>query len=207
MRKISGAVMASGLILTIIVSNMGAFINQGKKLDNLRDNVLRLHILANSDSTYDQNLKLCVRDALIERSDEIFGDAQNFTQAENNVENQLALVEEIAVETLAQQNCSAEVNAELAQMYFEERVYGDITMPAGEYTALRVEIGEAEGQNWWCVMYPPLCLPAACSEVVDEDEEVEEEFFDEEEKEIIHNPRKFKIRFAVWDKLKSLLDD
>lgn len=207
MRKISGAVMAAGLVLTIVVSNAGSFISDGKKLDELRDNVLRLHILANSDSIYDQNLKLKVRDALLEQSDEIFGDAESIEQAEFCAESRIELIEQIAAETLAEENCTAPVSAEITDMYFEERVYGDITMPAGEYTALRVEIGEAEGQNWWCVMYPPLCIPAACSDDVDDDEETEEQFFDDEERDIMCNPQKYKIRFAIWDKLKSWIND
>ena len=101
-------------------------------------------------------------------------------------------------------------------MDFDERVYGDITMPAGRYRALRIMIGEARGHNWWCVMYPPLCLPAACEkteETVDEeksvtdDKEAEEESFDEKELDILKKPKKYKLKFAVWDKIKSFVKD
>ncbi|MBQ8296691.1 MAG: stage II sporulation protein R [Ruminococcus sp.] len=204
MKKLSCAVMGAGLVLSIAISNIFSFIGDGRKLDELRDNVLRLHILANSDSEYDQGLKLSVRDALLERSSEIFGDADSITQAKAEVN--IDVIEQIAEETLREQNCHAAVNAEITDMYFDERVYGDITMPAGEYTALRVEIGEAQGHNWWCVMYPPLCIPAACEEDVTDDKEAEEEFFDEEEKDIMHNPEKYRVRFAVWDKIKSLIN-
>lgn len=196
--------MAAGLVLTIMISNIGSFISDGKKLDELRNSVLRLHILANSDSESDQQLKLMVRDALLERSDDIFGDADTLESAEENVREKLSLIVEIAEETLAEHGCTDKVNAELADMYFDQRSYGDITMPAGEYTALRVTIGSAQGHNWWCVMYPPLCIPAACEEEISDDKNTESEFFDGEEQDILYNPEKYEVRFAIWDKLKSL---
>lgn len=204
MKKYSCAIMAAGLIISVAVSNICSFIGDGRELDKLRNSVLRLHILANSDSSYDQTLKLCVRDALLERSDEIFGDAESFEEAREFASGQLELIEQIAEETLAVKGCKAPVSAEIADVYFDERVYGDITMPAGEYTALRVEIGEAQGHNWWCVMYPPLCIPAACEETVGDNKEAEEEFFDEDQQDIIYNPGKYRVRFAIWDKIKSL---
>ena len=73
-------------------------------------------------------------------------------------------------------------------------------MPGGEYSALRILIGEGEGHNWWCVMYPPLCLPAACE--VKTDKKAEKEYFDEEEQDILEKPKKYKVRFAIWDFLK-----
>ena len=108
------------------------------------------------------------------------------------------------------------MTAEVTDVDFDERVYGDITMPAGEYRALRVKIGSAQGHNWWCVMYPPLCLPAACektaeteevnseAESVTDDKAAEEESFDEKELDILKKPKKYKLKFALWDKIKSV---
>lgn len=206
MKKISCAVMAAGLVLTVLISNIGSIVNGGKKLDDLRNSVLRLHILADSDSEYDQQLKLMVRDALLERSGEIFGDADNPEDAEAMVRENIPLIIEIAEEVLAGNGCGDEVRAEITDMYFDKRVYGDITMPAGNYTALRVEIGSAQGHNWWCVMYPPLCIPAACKEQTSDDKETEDEFFDSSQKDILYHPEKYEVRFAVWDKIKSWLD-
>lgn len=203
MKKISCAIMTVGLILSIAASNICSFISDGAELDELRESVLRLHILADSDSDYDQFLKLCVRDALIDRSGEIFGNACSKEEAETAAEENLWMIEQIAEETLSEHGCSDNVTAEVTDMLFDERVYGDITMPAGEYTALRVEIGEARGHNWWCVMYPPLCIPAACEETMDDDESAAEEFFDDEQQDIIYNPGKYRVRFAIWDKVKS----
>lgn len=196
--------MAAGMVLTIIISNIGSVVSDGRELDKLRNSVLRLHILADSDSESDQQLKLMVRDALLDHSEEIFGDADSLEDAEANAQEKLGLIEEIAEETLRENGCTDKVSAELADMHFDERVYGDITMPAGNYRALRVTIGSAQGRNWWCVMYPPLCLPAACEEEVSDDKETEEEFFDDSQRDILYNPEKYEIRFALWDKLKSL---
>ncbi|MCD7812251.1 MAG: stage II sporulation protein R [Ruminococcus sp.] len=206
MKKISCAIMGAGLILTIIISNICSFVKDGSELDELRDSVLRLHILANSDSSADQQLKLSVRDVLIERSDEIFGNANSKEEAEKTAAENLELIESIARETLSEQGCDESVCATVTDMYFDEREYGDITMPAGVYTAVRVEIGEAQGHNWWCVMYPPLCIPAACEETADGSRETADEFFDDDQKDIIYNPEKYKVRFAIWDKIKSWID-
>ena len=81
----------------------------------------------------------------------------------------------------------------------------ELTMPKGNYKALRVEIGEAKGHNWWCVMYPPLCIPAACE--VETDEDTVECFFDEKEQDILEKPKKYKVRSAIWDELKKLIED
>lgn len=215
--KSTGIIMAAGLLLTVFISNIGAFISDGRKLDELRGSVLRLHILANSDSDEDQRLKLCVRDALLEKSSDIFGDAESLESAEAAAQDKLGEIEKIAEKTLRAQGCSVSVKAELTDMYFNDRVYGDITMPAGEYRALRIEIGEAKGHNWWCVMYPPLCIPAACgvkterktadeAETITEDKDVEADFFDEDELDIMYHPKKYRIRFALWDKIKSFLE-
>lgn len=214
MRKPSWYIMAAGLFLAILISNVSSFINDGRKLDELRGSVLRLHILANSDSDKDQRLKLMVRDKLLES--DIFGDAESLSEAENTTGKKLRYIEHIAEKTLRENGCYKKVTATIEDHDFDERVYGDITMPAGRYRALRVMIGEAQGHNWWCVMYPPLCLPAACetedkqeketAELVD-NKSVEEEHFDEKELDIMRKPRKYKVKFALWDKIKELLDE
>lgn len=198
--------MALGLILTIVISNFGSFMRDGQELEKLRSSVLRLHILANSDSDYDQQLKLMVRDALLEHSDEIFGKADSREEAEKLAEENFPLIEQIARETLEANGCSDDVTAELEETYFDERVYGDITMPAGNYMALRVKIGNAQGHNWWCVMYPTLCVPAAYGGDTDLDDDAVSSFFDEKQQDIIYNPQKYRVRFAIWDKIKSWVE-
>lgn len=202
MKKFHTLILTAGFILTIIISNSVGFIKDGRKLDQLRESVLRLHILADSDSEEDQRLKLCVRDALLERSGELFGEADDLESAEEAALEALPEIVDIAEDTLRAQGCDSPVRAYLADMEFDERVYGNITMPAGEYRALRIEIGEAKGHNWWCVMYPPLCIPAA-EEVESRNEK---EYFDEKELDIVYRPKKYRIKFAIWDKFKKLFD-
>lgn len=207
MKKPSWKIMAAGLILAVLISNVGCFIRDGIKLEQLRSSVLRLHILANSDSDEDQRLKLLVRDELLGSG--IFSGAAGLTEAEAIAAERLPEIVEMSEKVLRSYGCYDKVTAELADVDFDERIYGDITMPAGRYRAVRIKIGEAQGHNWWCVMYPPLCLPAACEETeedqsVTEDKTVEAESFDEKELDILKKPKKYKVKFALWDKLKSL---
>lgn len=204
MKKYTGILMTASMVLTILISNAMSFVNDGRRLDELRGSVLRLHILANSDNEEDQRLKLCVRDALLEQSGELFECADSLEEAEAAAEAELHEIERIARETLESQGSSQTVTAKLVDMHFDERFYDGLTMPAGDYKALRVELGEAEGHNWWCVMYPPLCLPAACRVTINKT--AEEEHFDKKELDIMYRPKKYRIRFAVWDKLKRLFD-
>ena len=194
-------IFAAGLLMSVLITNSLSFIRDGRQLEQLRGSVLRLHILAESDSEEDQSLKLKVRDALLES--DIFESADSLESAERIAEEKLSEIEDIAETVLYENGCNLPVKAELAEVEFDERVYGDITMPAGEYSALRVKIGSAKGKNWWCVMYPPLCIPAACD--VEENKSAEE-CFKEEELDIIYNPEKYRVRFAIWDKIKEIID-
>jgi len=200
-KTLSRVIIPAGLILAVIISNVSSFIGDGMRLERLRGSVLRLHIIANSDSEEDQRLKLRVRDALLESEKEIFGEAGTLAEAELAAEEKLPEIVRIAERTLRNEGCTDRVRAEIADVEFDERTYGDITMPAGTYRALRVTIGEANGHNWWCVMYPPLCIPAACG--IRENDEAEEKFFSDEELDILRKPKKYRVRFALWDKMKS----
>lgn len=195
-------IFAMGLLMSILITNFSAVVRDGRNLDGLRNSVLRLHILANSDSEHDQNLKIKVRDALLES--DIFDGADSLETAEQIAQNNLDKIVETAENVLSENGCNLPVTAEIADVVFDERVYGDITMPSGEYRALRVKIGSAEGKNWWCVMYPPLCIPAACD--VEEDKSAEE-VFSESELDIMYHPKKYEVRFAIWDKIKEIFAD
>lgn len=188
--------------MSILITNFSAVVRDGRNLDGLRNSVLRLHILANSDSEHDQNLKIKVRDALLES--DIFDNADSLEMAEKIAQDNLDKIVETAENVLSENGCNLPVTAEIADVVFDERAYGDITMPSGEYRALRVKIGSAEGKNWWCVMYPPLCIPAACD--VAEDKSAEE-VFSESELDIMYHPKKYEVRFAIWDKIKETLAD
>ena len=201
MRKITEIIFASGLALAVLISNIGSFMRDGRDLDRLRGKVLRLHILANSDSEEDQRLKLTVRDELLKSG--ILDGAEDLGEAEAIAQEKLPEIVELAEETLRENGCDSNVTAELADVEFDKRVYGDITMPAGTYRALRIKIGAAQGHNWWCVMYPPLCIPAASE--VEDDKETEKDFFSEKECDIMYKLQKYEVRFALWDKIKEII--
>ncbi|MDE6658381.1 MAG: stage II sporulation protein R [Oscillospiraceae bacterium] len=189
MRKLETA-MALALIASIFIGN---FVNFSHKLKNLQQDVLRLHILANSDSEQDQNLKLQVRDALLEQSELLFAGCESLEDMKTRAIEQQETIQKIAKDTLEQQGCYDDVQVQLVSMQFDTREYENFTMPAGNYDAVRILIGNAEGHNWWCVMSPPLCLPVA----------EPENYFDDETVELLEYPQQYEIKFKcveLWEK-------
>ena len=125
------------------------------------DNVLRLHVLANSDSSEDQALKLEVRDRILEETATLFKDCKTKDEAREAVESNLDKIREIAEQTVREAGYEYGVSVSLGEEEYPTKNYEECCFPAGEYLSLRVMIGEAEGENWWCVLFPPLCLDAA----------------------------------------------
>lgn len=129
--------------------------------DQLADKVVRLHVLANSDSEEDQALKLRVRDRVLERATELLEQSADRQEAEALLRGNLLELENLAAEEIAAAGYDYSVTAELTDTTFPTREYDGFTLPAGEYLALRIVIGEGAGQNWWCVVFPPLCTTAS----------------------------------------------
>ena len=129
--------------------------------DQLADKVVRLHVLANSDSEEDQSLKLRVRDRVLERATELLEQSADRQEAEALLRGNLLELENLAAEEIAAAGYDYPVTAELTDTTFPTREYDGFTLPAGEYLALRIVIGEGAGQNWWCVVFPPLCTTAS----------------------------------------------
>ena len=127
----------------------------------LAEKVVRLHVLANSDTPEDQALKLQVRDRVLEEATLILEASATRTEAEARIRGSILELERLAQETVREAGYDYPVTAELAEVPFPTREYEGFTLPAGEYLALRILIGEAAGQNWWCVVYPPLCTAAS----------------------------------------------
>ena len=125
------------------------------------DDTVRLHILADSDGKEDQMLKLCVRDKILSDFGTELADAANTEDALVRITSLLPDIENAAREELASQGSHAPVSASVSTEWYDTRDYGDFSLPAGFYSSLRVIIGSGEGQNWWCVMYPPLCTELA----------------------------------------------
>ena len=129
--------------------------------DELADKVVRLHVLANSDSEEDQALKLRVRDAVLEQATAILEQSADRREAESRLRGQLLELERIAAKEIAEEGYDYPVTVNLENTDFPTKEYDGFTLPAGEYLALRVIIGEGQGRNWWCVVFPPLCTAAS----------------------------------------------
>ena len=129
--------------------------------DQLAEKVVRLHVLANSDSPEDQALKLEVRDVVLERAEALLSRCGGRQEAESLLRGQLLEFEDLAEQVVRNAGYDYPVAVELAETRFPTREYDSFTLPAGNYLALRVLIGEAAGQNWWCVVFPPLCAAAS----------------------------------------------
>ena len=129
--------------------------------DELADKVVRLHVLANSDSGEDQALKLQVRDVVLERATAILEKSADRREAESCLRGQLLELERIAAEEIAAEGYDYPAAVNLENTDFPTKEYDGFTLPAGEYLALRVIIGEGQGRNWWCVVFPPLCTAAS----------------------------------------------
>ncbi len=164
---------------------------------DITQTVFRLHILANSDSEEDQSLKLKVRDAVLEENSDIFEDCKSAEEAAAAAREHIDEIKSSAEKVLAENGAGYGAECGIAKMRFDDRVYGDMTMPAGEYLALRVTLGDAEGKNWWCVMFPPLCLPAVSGEAA-------EEVFSPEELDILEDRESYECRFYFLELLEKL---
>ncbi len=149
-----GAIAALGVAVSIVVS-AGAGEQDGVMFDG---ELIRFHVLANSDSEADQALKLRVRDRILEETCLPLEEAQNTTEAVAQIQKHMADIREVALKEIQSQGYDYPVSVQLGVFDFPVRQYGNVTLPAGRYPALRVVIGEGAGHNWWCVMFPPLCF-------------------------------------------------
>ena len=163
---------------------------------NLSDAVFRLHVVANSDSTEDQTLKLKVRDSLLEFMNSLCANCSTKEEAISIAMQHQNDFIRIAQQTIYDNGYTYSVKININNFYFPTKNYGDISLPAGLYDALRVEIGEANGQNWWCVMFPSLCFIDISSGIVDDEaKENLEENLEDESYAIISDNKKSDIKF------------
>lgn len=152
------SIVLAGLIFTVATSAVKNTVAAGAKV---KTDTLRLHIIANSDSDFDQELKLKVRDRILEYTGELFAEVSGKTEAEDLAEYSSDEIQKIAQDVIAENGADYSVSVEITDMWFETRSYDGFTLPAGDYRAVRIIIGVGEGHNWWCVMYPPICIPGA----------------------------------------------
>lgn len=133
-----------------------------KTSEHISNKVFRLHILANSDSTKDQNIKLMLKNYILENTQEIIG-GKTLDEAIENAKNNTKEITDMCNEYLKSKGFDYKVKVNVVKEYFKTRVYDDFTLPAGRYNSLKIEIGEGKGHNWWCIVFPSVCL-SACTE-------------------------------------------
>lgn len=149
------------ILLGLIFCAMVSFLSFSDECGSIRGSVLRLHVLANSDSEADQALKLAVRDRILAEAGALFADSGSLAEAEEIARAHLDEIKDAAEDELHLRGSDYSVTIELEDACFETRSYGAVTLPAGKYRALRVLIGEGKGHNWWCVLFPPMCISPA----------------------------------------------
>lgn len=146
------------LLTGIVLINFLYLKEEPRELSKIGENLIRFHVLANSDSPEDQELKLKVRDKIINTMAEELEKSGDISETREILRTNLSKIEEIAEEEIKSRGENYSVTASLGESIFPTKRYGNVVFPAGIYEALRIEIGQAKGQNWWCVMFPPLCF-------------------------------------------------
>ena len=187
--------MAGGLVLCLALTLCGF----SGECQGIRERVVRLHILANSDSPEDQALKLQVRDAVVTASAGWLDTAADARQAQAIVRERLPQLERLAQDTVRAAGKEYTVTAQLCESYFPTRQYGAVTLPAGTYEAVRFIIGEGKGHNWWCVVFPPMCAGAAT------DRRQLSDVLDAEQQALVTGGRRYAVRFKVVEWVQQCL--
>ncbi len=185
-----------GLICAIALS----FSRFEVRCDELRQNVLRLHIIANSDEVCDQELKLAVRDEILKNSVDIFKDCSDVASACEMAQTQLDNIGAIANNVIKESGFSYVADVSVGDAYFDTREYDDFTLPAGTYKSLIVNLGEGKGKNWWCVVFPCVCVPTADGAELSDSVSIEAA-------NTAENAPKYEIKFKtveLYEKLKKI---
>lgn len=205
--KITNRILICAVVFLAFVIIVGAMPIHGE--EKIYDTVVRLHVLANSDSDEDQALKLEVRDAVIETVGEAVEGCKTQKEAIAAIEQIIPDIEERAEKCIAEHGYTYGVGVELSKEYYPTKNYETCAFPAGEYASLRICIGEAEGQNWWCCLFPPLCLSAASKDngKSNEDAFISVGFTPDQYKIITDSDSgKYKVRFKVLETFKKIFD-
>ncbi len=162
----------------------------------LKDNIVRLHVVANSDSKEDQEVKLIVKDAVAAAVQEIQTGLTTKDEVLDAIEESLPMVESVANNVLCSLGVTDRVKVTLEKEEFDTRVYDTFSLPAGVYDSLRVVIGDGEGKNWWCVAFPSLCIPASSKDFADA---ATGAGFSQSVTNTISNPKQYQVRFFLLD--------
>lgn len=194
------------ILLLLIYCMICAFSYVNAVSNNIQNSVFRLHVIANSDSPEDQNLKYIVRDKVLEYINTISDSSYSKEDVISLVNKNINEIQKIAENTIHENGYNYSVNLSIGNFSFPTKSYGDITFPAGFYDALKIEIGRAEGQNWWCVMFPPLCFVDVTSGIVPEEskENIKENLSEEEYKLLSDNSDDISFKFKIVEMFQNI---
>ena len=167
--------------------------------EHLAEEVLRFHVLANSDSRTDQAVKMEVRDAVLSYLKEVLPEELDVKETTRWMRGHTEEIRQVAEQKMADLQMQQTVSVAVTTCYFPDRTYGDVTFPAGNYKTLRIELGDAAGHNWWCVMFPPLCLPAAQDRGGNIDA-----FLDGDELKVVESSGRYEPRFKIVEIIEEL---
>lgn len=191
--------MIIGILISCVLTGV---IVHAKKVDMQKDlakQVLRFHVLANSDREEDQKLKMQVKEAVLSFMKEEIPQADTLEKTKKWSQSHLTEIESVAEKVIEKEGYSYPVKAEVTECEFPDKTYGDVTFPAGTYQALRIEIGEAKGQNWWCVLYPNLCFIDAVHAVVPEEGKKElQSVLEEDTYHMVTSKKRFKVSWFFF---------
>lgn len=205
-RRIHGICLGISIVIAAVITGW-AVMQRGLLVEarteraaaELAGNVLRFHVLADSDSQRDQQVKMQVKSAVISYLQEKLDGQNSLRETKEYVQEHLEEIQEVAQETVRQEDSEDTVTAELVRDEFPEKTYGDVTFPKGTYEALRIRIGSGKGHNWWCCLYPNLCFTdSVCGKVVPEDKQELEGVLDEDAYEMITCNSDFKIKWFFF---------
>ena len=199
--------LVSFCICTLLTFSVFAFTeSEGER--EIFSNTLRFHVVANSDSRFDQNLKLCVKDEVFSFASDILSDCESVLDAEKILYLNKEKIRAIAKDTLALFGCDYDVKVDIGKENYPVKHYGAFSFPAGEYLSLRVLIGQAQGENWWCVLFPPLCTKLAVQSVQDIEATLAMTGFSSSAAEFITSDNvKTKVRFKALDIVEKLFKE
>lgn len=190
MSKSKAVVLSMGLAFFIC---MGIVAWRGEvQARAVSDGVLRFHVIANSDSDRDQQLKLKVRDGIAELTDKLFKDADSKEEASEIALQHKDEICKTAEDILRQNGDDSEVSMDVKRVFFPTKTYENITFPAGDYDAIQIKIGKAEGKNFWCVMFPALCVPSATGH----NEEMLGDVLTDDAVDLVTHPTTFKFKIV-----------
>ncbi len=187
-----------GVILSVLISMTADFTAFAGECSDIREEIVRIHILANSNTHQDQELKLKIRDRILQECSDIFVTGGTKQDALDTLSLHLPQLKLAAEQELERLGFAYPIHVRLEQAYFTTRVYDNLTLPAGTYDALRIEIGQAAGHNWWCIAFPQMCLPAA------EQKTPSDQIFSERQEDIMENSRKYEVKFAIVEFFESI---